>query len=1367
MPAAKKKNHRTPSQEPAANNNTPPVTQQVAELAWAGQHAKAIELATAALKVPGLALRVEMDLLDYRATSRIALGDIKLAADDAKNMLARAGTAKAPALLAQALNLRALVEIRRGDSREALATAAEALRAARESKRQLLEAVSLYRLAEAQFRQRISEDAVKTAMQASRLFEKLGHPVGQGRALWAVSAARSSQGRAAEANQAADDALALARACGDLYGIGNAINMQTFNEPDVAKRLRLLQQSLVAFEATGYIERQGVVTHNIGLVYSDLGLIRRARRLLLQAADIYRRTGALQQLATTLWVLSQLEFNAGHLALGRTYGEESVPLAESGRDVRSKSYRPLNHGLFALEEGDAATAIANLTKAYEILRDKDHIALEIVTLTALVRAHIMAKDAPAAMAASERATAIHRAHGLIEIEGMDATELWWLSSRALAANGKRALARRALQTAYGFVTAAIAGLSDEGLRRNFLNKNKNRRSVVQAWLGDAASRSKSPPRNPAHLTGSSNLREPFERLADTGLRLNEIRSANELHDFLIDEATELSGAERVLLVLETPEGLHLAGSLVPQGERPEEVLAQITPDLQVVRRSRTATLDYLPAKAGELEQRSRIVAPLIAQHKMLGYLYLDIDGAFGRFHDTDRDMMAMLASQAAVALDNAGWSQGLEQKVAERTEALQVSNAQLEQRAGELALINSIQQGMAAELDFRAIVDMVGDKLREVFKTGDVGIRWHEAATGLVHCIYEYQDGVLHQLPPYKAAESASWRNASKTRQPLVLSTHKDLIAFGMRALTPRDNETQSSMHVPILGSDRVLGLIVMRNFDRENAYGEADAKLLMTVGASMGVALENARLFDETQRLFKESEQRATELAIINSVQEGLAAQLDFQAIIDLVGDKIREIFSADDMSIALYDSASNQVVMPYYREHGERFPVPSFPLGVGLTGHVIATRQPLVINRDFQQRSAELGSKLIGDAKAGNFGKSYLGVPILKGDQAFGVIALYGDREDQFDETSVNLLTTLANSMSVALENARLFDETQRLLKETEQRANEMAVINSIQQGMAGSLDFQGIVDLVGDKLCAVLQVQDITIAWFDLQGKLVSSLYVREHGKRLSFPPNPMRPGGSAETMIATRQVVVFGTAAEQIAAGIHVAPGTDQSKSTVDVPIIGSDRVLGSVCIENHEREHAFGESEVRMLQTVAASMGVALENARLFDETQRLLKETEQRNAELAIINSVQAALAAELNIQGIYDAVGDKVREIFAGRDVGIRVFDTKSELVHYPYTYEGGRRIEVDSAPIGERGIAVHVLRSRETVVINENMSRGGGRIRFSSASGHGAAQVTGLRSDGDRAARCAASSTWSTWSGNMRSASRTCAFCRRSPIR
>ena len=73
------------------------------------------------------------------------------------------------------------------------------------------------------------------------------------------------------------------------------------------------------------------------------------------------------------------------------------------------------------------------------------------------------------------------------------------------------------------------------------------REIVGAWLKDARKRRLSPQQRAAHLAGEANLREPFERLVDTGLRLNELRSAAELHEFLIDEATELSGAERVLL----------------------------------------------------------------------------------------------------------------------------------------------------------------------------------------------------------------------------------------------------------------------------------------------------------------------------------------------------------------------------------------------------------------------------------------------------------------------------------------------------------------------------------------------------------------------------------------------------------------------------------------------------------------------------------------------------------------------------------------------------------------------------------------------------------------------------------------------------
>ncbi|MEK7754651.1 MAG: GAF domain-containing protein, partial [Acidobacteriota bacterium] len=160
--------------------------------------------------------------------------------------------------------------------------------------------------------------------------------------------------------------------------------------------------------------------------------------------------------------------------------------------------------------------------------------------------------------------------------------------------------------------------------------------------------------------------DSFKRLVQTGLRLNALRSAQELHHFLIEEVTRLSGAERVLLLLETCGGLHTAGALVPAGEDAGTLLQAITPWLDEAGRTHAARLRHGPEEARPADQRSCFVAPLLARKRLLGFLYADIEGASGRFCDTDRKLLAMLSAQAAAALDNLQWAQDLERKAEER-----------------------------------------------------------------------------------------------------------------------------------------------------------------------------------------------------------------------------------------------------------------------------------------------------------------------------------------------------------------------------------------------------------------------------------------------------------------------------------------------------------------------------------------------------------------------------------------------------------------------------------------------------------------------------------------------------------------------------
>ena len=107
-------------------------------------------------------------------------------------------------------------------------------------------------------------------------------------------------------------------------------------------------------------------------------------------------------------------------------------------------------------------------------------------------------------------------------------------------------------------------------------------------------------------------------------------------------------------------------------------------------------------------------------------------------------------------------------------------------------------------------------------------------------------------------------------------------------------------------------GSISLQNLDREAAFSDADVELLSTIAASLSVALENARLFDETKRLLTETDERAAELAIINEVQRGLAERLDMQAMYELVGDKIQEIFDAQVVDIGIVDRDADESTSP-----------------------------------------------------------------------------------------------------------------------------------------------------------------------------------------------------------------------------------------------------------------------------------------------------------------------------------------------------------------------------------------------------------------------------------------------------------------------
>ncbi|MEJ2133597.1 MAG: GAF domain-containing protein, partial [Gammaproteobacteria bacterium] len=168
------------------------------------------------------------------------------------------------------------------------------------------------------------------------------------------------------------------------------------------------------------------------------------------------------------------------------------------------------------------------------------------------------------------------------------------------------------------------------------------------------------------------------------------------------------------------------------------------------------------------------------------------------------------------------------------------------------------------------------------------------------------------------------------------------------------------------------------------------------------------------------------------------------------------------------------------YLIERGVRLEEPSHTPR-GFSGKILETRSPIMINENLLAEAEKVGSRV----DVGEEPKSLLMVPLMIGDEARGVISLQNiDHEHAFDEGDLRLLLTLASSMSVALENARLFNETIR-------RASEMAALSNIGREISSTLDLPTVLERITENAAEVLQSETSAVVLLEPDGETMRAI------------------------------------------------------------------------------------------------------------------------------------------------------------------------------------------------------------------------------------------------------------------------------------
>ncbi len=1287
--------------------------QTIADLARAGLHDQAAQAAAQALAAPRLTAPEQLVLLAQRLHSLVALCELPRAEADARAMLALAQRTQRPAFEAQALCALALVQTRQERSAQALEAATTAEAAAKRirsaAERAPLLALALLRQATAA----LSADprhAALHAEQAAQRFAALGDAAHQGQALRVLAAVRLAEADTPEHRALAEQAVALARRAGSAGDLARALLTLHASADDLAWSVRGLNEAHRVARDAGELAQQATAEHILHLFYLRLGLYHRALRL-MRHSIVLREPGLTAAARTLVWAL--------------------VAMIESELGNKEPMHAALQVALrsHALEPSESMATTMLSVRAYALRRDEPKRALPLLrqaaksivgwgvpyTLCDLAACELRSGSVAAALRATTRATRLQQARqGRLSAGAQSDAALWWMHHRALLASGKAGAAHDAIATAYRLLVHGVSPLSDEGLRRSYLQQSISfHAELLHAWVSEARSAGLAAEHYTAHLQGSTHLQETVQRLVDTGLRLNEQTSSTALHAFLIEEVAELLGARRVLLVLQAADGQHIAGAQVPEGEMPDALLQAITPWLDEARRTRQTTLRHGPEFvdgpdgqrcAEEIDQRGCLVAPLVAQQQLLGFVYADLEGLFGRFHDGDRDLLATLAAQAAVALANLRTQEGLERQVAERTALLAQRTAQAQQlllqteaRNAELAVINRIQQAVSGQLNFQAIADAVGDELCKVFVGKDLAIWWFDDARGDLYNLFGSYGGKRGRISfRHPVAGDASMQRVIQQGETLVAGNWAEQAAMGIQVV-PGTSRSRSIAVVPIPGGQKMLGVAGIEDFERENAFDAPTVRLLQTVAASMGVALLNAKSF-EAER------QRAAELAIINAVQQALAGELSMQGVYEAVGEKLREVFPGSFLGIRIIDRAAGLEHYPYTYYDDQRLQIESKPLSdLGFGAHVARTGKTHVVNERMDEARAEFGAAgMLADVKS--MPKSQLMVPLMAAGQVRGILQLSNShREHAYGEGEVRLLETLAASMGLALENARLFDETQAALQRQTASADILRVIS------------QSPTD--------VMPVVDVIVATARKLLGCYRTAFLRREGNALIAVRNAtaegLAPAPVARLVLdpadnLPSRALLSGAPLHTPDWSASALPPHEQTvqrltgtRSSLMVPLLrGSDGEGLGVLAFGRDKPEPFSEADIALAQSFADQAVIAIENVRLFNETQEALE------IQTATADILKVISASPTDVQPVFDAIAANALRLCEARFSVVTRYD--GELIHLAAFHDpsGATRNPWDDVwpqrPGSGSATALAVLH-REPVQIHDTQAQAG----------------------------------------------------------
>lgn len=620
-----------------------------------------------------------------------------------------------------------------------------------------------------------------------------------------------------------------------------------------------------------------------------------------------------------------------------------------------------------------------------------------------------------------------------------------------------------------------------------------------------------------------------------------------------------------------------------------------------------------PTTFGHTEKRSRswLGIPLLVGADSIGVISLQSYEPH-LYDEDDTDLLQRFGDVVAVVLENT-WLD-LQQQALGAALSRQVT-----ERTVELQTLSLIAAELVVQQPLPTLLGHVLDMILPLFHMDAGTVRMYDTVRDELVLLMSrgFSAEYSREAASIPLTETISGIIARENR-PLVVEDRLD--ASTLSYLGPHLPFT-SMLGVPLRAGGQVLGSLSMFGH-APHAFAPQVVELAQAVGNQIAIAVENARLFESQKRQIRE-------LNAIGQVGQLISASYDFQEMLDCVQQSVCDLLQPSVFYLLICSPDTKIITHAILLEDGQQLGeawIGSPPRAGSATAWIFEHAEPLLL-QDMQAQMGDLHKRGIFPKPIGTGieSRSWVGVPLRAGgSEPIGVLVLQDYRSYMYDDETVDFLSQIASHLSLGVQKVRLFEERERQLVENarlyeaEQEARRTAdTLREVARVLGASFDPREVLELMLRELKNVIAYDSASIMLLDRD--ILRFAAVQGFDSRLMMREIHIHARVSgAGAVVARREPILIP---DVVATKDWMpTPGVPQViHSWIGVPLISQGRVIGVLNIDSKQIGY-FSQRDVDVAQAFANQAAVALENARLYEES---ITRVEQ---ELEIARHIQSNL---------------------------------------------------------------------------------------------------------------------------------------------